>query len=163
MKRFILAAGIAVLLSPLTASAQPGYGRGGYNDAPEQMVRDWYSRFLGRAPDGQSSVWVEAVRSGQQPEAVLGQILGSSEYYMRAGSTPQGFVRRLYTDLTGRPPGPGETRNWLNRMYQSDRQDVAYQMLQRYPQGGVGSTPQEDYQPEPTYEYRRPVPRYYPR
>jgi len=154
---------MTVLLSPLTASAQYGYGPGGYGDAPEQMVRDWYGRFLGRAPDAQASVWIDAIRSGQQPEAVLGQILGSSEYWMRAGSTPQGFVRRLYTDLTGRPPGPAEMRHWLNQMYHGDRQDVAYQMLQRYPQGGGGATPYDDYRPEPTYEYRRPLHRYYPR
>jgi len=161
MKRFILAVGLVVLLTPLTAQAQ--FRRGGSGDMPEQMVADWYQRFLGRPLDPQGSVWIEGIKSGQQPEAVLAQILGSTEYYIRAGSSPQGFVRRLHIDLTGRPPGPSETRAWAAQVYHGDRQDVAYQMLQRYPQGW-GSTPQEDYgAEEPPYEYRRPVNRYYNR
>jgi len=161
MKRSILALGFATLLLPAPAFAQYPYPGG---DGAEQMVQDWYRRFLGRAADPQASAWIEAIRQGQAPEAVLAQIVGSSEYYMRAGGTPDRFVRRLYLDLTGRPPSPRETQFWLNSLYQSDRQDVAYQMLQRYPQGWGGGAYQPGiYSTTPEYDYRRPYYRYYPR
>jgi len=162
MKRLIPVLGLVLLLTPLSAPAQYPPG-GGYNDMPEQMVAGWYRQFLGRVPDGQSAVWIDAIKSGQAPEAVLAQILGSTEYYMRGGGSAQGFVRRLHTDLTGRPPGAAETRAWLNRLYQSDRQDLAYHMLRRYPQGLGAGAPQEDYGAEPPLEYRRPLNRYYDR
>jgi hypothetical protein len=155
MKRLLVIAALGLLLVPLPGSAQypPNYG---YND-PEQMVQGWYRQFLGRAADPYASSWIEQLKSGQAPEAVLGGILASSEYYLRAGGTPDGFIRRLHMDLTGRPPGASEVQFWLNRLYQSDRQDIAYKMLQRYPQGWGGAPAAP---PEP--DYRRPFLRYRP-
>jgi hypothetical protein len=136
------------------------------------MVQDWYNRFLGRAPDQYASTWVGALRSGQAPESVLAQILGSDEYYMRAGNSPEAFVSRLHQDLTGRPPAPGEARFFIDRVYQSGRQDVAYQMLMRYPQNW-GSAPSPRFQYDwdrdgyrrerDEHEFRRPYWRYPPR
>jgi len=161
MKRLILAAGLAVVLIPLSGPAQyPG----NYSDAPEQMVRDWFRRYLRLEADPQAAVWIDAIKQGQAPEAVLSQILGSSEYYLRAGSSVPGFVRQLHIDLTGRPPSQGEISHWSNLVYQSDRHDVAYQMLQRYPQHwGADTTETETHTPPPTHDYRRPSDRYYPR
>jgi len=116
------------------------------------MVAQWYQQFLGRRADPQASVWIEQLRSGQPPEAVLGQILGSSEYYLRAGGSPEGFVSRLHRDLTGRPLSRQEVGFWVNQTYRSDRSDVATQMITRYPQQW-GSEPQEP-------DYRRPFDRY---
>jgi len=154
MKRLIIIAALALLVVPLPGAAQypPSYG---YND-PEQMVQGWYRQFLGRNADAGASAWIEQLRSGQQPEAVLAGILGSSEYYLRAGGTPDHFVRRLHMDLTGRSPNPRELNFWMDQVYRSDRQDVAYRMLQRYPQGWGGGPGI----PEP--DYRRPFFRYRP-
>jgi len=160
MKRWLLIACLAGLFAPLAVDAQyPPYG--GYNNpgGAEQTVRDWYNRFLGREPDPMSATWSESLRQGQQPEAVLAQILASSEYYNRGGGSPQGYVRRLITDLTGRPPGGREISFWVNQMYRADRQDIVMQVLQRYPGnwstggGGGGGVPYPD---EPSYDYRRP-------
>jgi len=155
MKRLIVIAALALLVVPLPGSAQypPSYG---YGD-PEQMVQSWYRQFLGRNADPQASAWIGQLQSGQAPEAVLAGILASSEYYLRGGSTPDGFIRRLHTDLTGRPPSPREVQFWLNLLYQSDRQDVAYRLLQRYPQGWAGAGPAV-----PGPDYRRPFHRYIP-
>jgi len=160
MKRFLLIAGLAALVTPLSLPAQYPYQPGGAGGA-EQMVQEWYGRFLGRAADPQAAGWINLLQSGHAPDAVLAQLLASPEYYLRGGSTPQGFVQRLHIDLTGRPPGPGETAAWVRQLYSHDRQDVAYQMLQRYPQNWGGS-PGEDYRPEPTHDYRRPFYRYLP-
>jgi len=160
MKRLVLAAGLAALLLPLGGVAQPPGG--GYSDAPEQLVLDWFRRYLHREADPLAAVWIDAIKGGQAPEAVLSQILGSSEYYLRTGSTPQGFVRQLHLDLTGRPPASNEVSYWVNQLYRSDRNDVAYQMLQRYPQNW-GAPAEGAEEPPPEHDYRRPVHHYYPR
>jgi len=102
MRRAILPA-LLVLLFALPSSGQ--YSRyGGHADRDAQRtVARWYERFLDREPDPYSATWVQALRRGQESEQVLSGILGSDEYYRRAGSTPAGFVRQLYLDLTGQP------------------------------------------------------------
>jgi len=158
MKRWLLIACLAGLCVPLAADAQP-YGPGG----AEQTVREWYNRFLRREPDAGSSVWADQLRQGQQPEAVLAQILGASEYYSRGGGSPQGYIRRLITDLTGTPPGGREINFWVNQMYQLDRPDLVMRVMQRYPGNwrggagpGVGAGGEGYYPEEPSYDYRRP-------
>jgi len=163
MRRLMLGALLGLLFLP-------GTGRAQFENTPaDQMVREWYRRFLGRAADAGSATWVDAVRQGQPPDTVLSQILGSTEYYIRGGSTAEGVVQRLHTDLTGQPPGPRETQFWVNQVYRSDRQDVAYQMLRRYPQNWGGGPGPGDYRPDDPrryppppdpYDYRRPP--YYP-
>jgi len=154
MKRMILAAGLALMLLPLPGTAQ--YPPGGYGayDAPDQMVQEWYSKFLRRPADPAASTWADQLRSGQTPEDVLAQILGSPEYYNRGGGNPEGFIRRLYLDVTGRPPSARELQFWVNDLYRSDRHDVAYRMLQRFPQSWSGGSPDAD------PDYRRPFLRY---
>jgi hypothetical protein len=156
MKRLILIALLGMMVLPFSASAQ-------YENTPaDQMVREWYRRFLRRDVDPGSAIWVDALKRGQSPDTVLSQILGSTEYYVRTGSTAEGFVRQLHTDLTGRVPGPRETQFWVNQVYRSDRQDVAYSMLQRYPQNygsGYPGSYSGSYSGSGSgypYEYRRP-------
>jgi len=157
MKRWLLAACLAALLMPLVSDAQyPPPGGGG-----EELVRDWYVRYLGREPDATAGSWSDQLRQGQQPEVVLAQILASSEYYIRGGSSPQGYIRRLLTDLTGRPPGPREMTFWVNQLYRMDRQDVVLRVLQRYP--GSATAPPAAPVEEPGYDYRRPPYRPAPR
>jgi hypothetical protein len=165
MKRLFLAIGLAALLAPLPGSAQ--FPPGGFDAGANRLVQEWYSRFLSRATDPYASVWVEAIRSGQAPETVLAQILASDEYYQRAGNSPEGFVRKLHQDLTGRPPAPREAQFWIAQVYRAGRQDVAYQMLMRYPQDwgrAPSSRFRDDWdrsrawerrEPE-AYEFRRP-------
>lgn len=155
MKRFFLALGVVAVLAPLEASAQ--YGRG-HDHGPEQLVQSWYRQFLRRNADPMASVWINQLAGGEEPESVLAQILSTDEYYARAGGNPAGFVRRLQLDLTGQPPRGDETRRWSHRMYASERQDIAYEMLRRYPQSWNAAAP-GGYEEEP-YDYRRPIYRY---
>jgi hypothetical protein len=161
MRRFIALALLAVPAIVTTVPAQypppPPYA-----GTAESLVDSWYAKFLNRPRDAYASVWIDSIRQGQHPASVLAKILGSQEYYDKGGGTPEGFVQRLYLDLTGRPPSPQELNYWVQRLYTSDRTDVAYQLLMRYPQSwqapaaGYYTPNQPGYTPAPDYEYRRP-------
>src|SRR3954452_19949168 len=130
MRRAILPA-LLLLLCVLPSNAQYGrYGHSGTRDAQRTVAR-WYERFLDREPDTYSVSWVQSLQSGQSPEQVLSGILGSDEYYTRAGGTPDRFIRRLYDDLAGRRPTRREEQYWVRRLYHSSRADVAYSILSR--------------------------------
>lgn len=134
MRRILIAVLLGGMLLPASARAQI-YQPPAAAPSAEQMVNDWYARFLGRQPDIYAAAWVSSLQSGQDPASVLASILSSSEFYMRSGSTPQGYITALFQDLTGQPPRPGQLQSWLNRLYTSNRTDVAYALLQRFPAG----------------------------
>jgi len=160
MRRFIAGAllGIGLLATPAPAQYAPAGG-----DA-QQLVDSWYQRFLNRPRDSWGSVWIDSLQQGQPPESVLAKLLGSQEYYDKGGGTPEGFIQKLYFDLSGRQPAPQEVQYWVQRLYQTDRNDVAYQLLMRYPQSWQGGI-QDSYNSAPPpsqpsfdlhYDYRRP-------
>jgi hypothetical protein len=99
------------------------------------LVRNWYLRFLNREPDPQGlNGWTNALLQGSPPAQVLTGILGSQEYYQRAGSTPEGFVVMLYRDLFYRDPSNPELVHWARRMAFHGGPAVAYEILVRHPQ-----------------------------
>jgi hypothetical protein len=119
------------------------------------LVQTWYRKYLHREPDPDGiATWVNALSSGQTPEAVLATLLGSQEYYDRCGDTPDGFVRIAFQDITGRAPTPSEYAYWTGRMTFMSSKDVAYAMLTRYPQ--TWGTPAA-WRDDNRYEYRRMV------
>jgi hypothetical protein len=157
MRRLMLLAFGAVLLM---ASSGPGQfswyheGHGSRPEAADQLVRSWYLRFLHRpAGNGEELGWVQALESGQPADQILSGILGSTEYYNNAGGTPDRFVGRLFTDLNGRPPSREEMEFWVRRLHIANPNDVAFEMLTRYPQHWG----EEPYFPdEHRYDIRRP-------
>jgi hypothetical protein len=173
--RSILVLGLLALSAP-PALAQyylPAYQYSSPADLQNE-VANWYRRFLHREPDPQGLAgWVQGLASGNPPEKILSGILGSAEYYVPSGNTPDGFIRHLYQDLLGRQPTEQELAYWLGQMYSGDRNDVAYRFLMRYPESwqavpsvAVPATPPlapattTTVVPVPTYnwryEYRRP-------
>ncbi len=156
MRRFLLVTlfGVAALAAP----AYPQYYQGG----ARRLVEGWYARFLNRAPDAYAGGWINALRHGQSPEAVLAQILGSPEYYAKGGGTPEGFLQTLYRDVVGRPPYPQELAYWLPRMGYMSTSEVAYSVIAYFP--GSWQTPAPGYYAPrtpgytagPTYYYGRP-------
>jgi hypothetical protein len=153
-----------LILTLLAISAPPALGqyylpryRYSRPDALQAQVASWYRKFLNREPDPAGLAgWVEGLRSGGSPERTLAGILGSAEYYVKSGSTPEGFIRTLYRDLLGRDPTEREMVFWLRRMYHQDRSDVAYTFLMRYPQSWQSARLLYERPEEPRYEYRRP-------
>jgi hypothetical protein len=145
MRRLLFLALVVGSFPAAPAAAQfPGFG----GDA-NALVTSWYQRFLGRQPDLYAASWTAQLQAGTPPDAVLAGILGSQEYYDRSGNTPQGFVQRLFIDLTGRPPGRREFGFWVQRAATGDRQAVAQDVLSRYPGIWQGASP-------PDFDYRPP-------
>jgi len=160
MQRYALIASLAVLCATALANGQQQWYHEGhrraYPERPEALVKSWYERYLHREPEYPGAQgWVDALRQGQPPEAVLAMILSSEEYYGNAGNSPSGFVQRLFLDIAGRAPTPRELDYWVHRrMSQSERHDVAYALLQRFP--GIWETPPA-YPDHGRYDYRRPT------
>lgn len=134
MRRFIFLSAVLLLWVPSVARAQY------YGDA-NALVDSWYRTYLGRAPDAGMVYWVNQLNQGKAADEVLAGILGSDEYYARAGSSPVGFLTQLYNDILKRAPAPSELNFWLPRMYTEERQTIADQFLNQTPGVWVGSTP----------------------
>ncbi len=135
MRRFALAAAAALtLLTPSFAPAQY------YGGDPNSLVDSWYRTYLRRPPDPNMVNWVSMLQQGNPPDVVLAAILGSDEYYAKAGGTAQGFITTLFNDVLGRPPSPGEVDFWVRRMYTEARTDVAHEILTQNPGVWIGST-----------------------
>jgi hypothetical protein len=133
MRRLLILTALAVLCSAPAAPAQ---------DRAEQarMVDYWFRTYLGRPPDDLGPTYAGAF-AGQTPAQVLSFILGSDEYYAKARSTPDGFVRALYRDIVGRPPSERELGYWVGRLYGEPRGTVAVELLGQYPQNWASSWP----------------------
>jgi hypothetical protein len=110
-----------------------------YGDA-NSLVDSWYRTYLGRAPDTGMSGWVGELNQGTPADRVLASILGSDEYYLRAGSTPQGFITQLYQQVLQRAPTPTELSYWVQRMYTTDRTTIADAILNQSPGTWVSTT-----------------------
>lgn len=75
-----------------------------------------YRRALGRAPDGAASTfWASRLRTlGRQ--SVLASLLGSNEFFHKAGGSSAGFLDHLYPVAVGRNPDGGGRAFWLRRL-----------------------------------------------
>jgi hypothetical protein len=158
MRRLILVLAATVLC--LTCLAPPAARAQAYGD-PSSLVDYWYRTYLGRPvePAGLEH-WLDTMRR-QPADQVLALILGSDEYYSRAGGTPEGFISRLYVDLLKRRPSPAELDFWVRRLYIEDRSTVADEILTQNPGVwvGAGGRPAVDVTPgvivNPRIEYDR--------
>jgi len=86
--------------------------------SPTEVVKSWYRHFMGREPDAQGlqdHVW--HIQNGTSYRDVLANFLGSDEYYVRKGSTPEGFITGLYRDVLRRSPSSAELQTQLDGLY----------------------------------------------
>lgn len=108
MTRWAMLAAAALAVGAGAAEAR------GWGPPPEALVEGWYRQYLGRCADPSGLCgWAKQLRCGKSPEAVLGAILGSDEYFRRHGCCDAGFIQGLYKDHLGRCASPGEVRDWL--------------------------------------------------
>lgn len=69
-----------------------------------RVVDDVYRTFLQRLPDaGGQAYWAGKVQRGTNPDELRTQVLGSSEYWTKAGASPQSFAAALYQQVTRTP------------------------------------------------------------
>lgn len=85
-----------------------------------------YQLFLERAPDASGlAYWTNKMGDPGTPSLsrgsgdelyIVAAILGSDEFYFKAGNTPQGWINALYHDLLGRPAEAGALTFWENKL-----------------------------------------------
>lgn len=110
----------------------------------EHLVTCLYETLLGRAPDAGGLQFFAnqlanmGVGTGHFDESVVvSELVGSDEYFVRAGNTAQGFVDAMYRDLLGRQPDSRGERFWTDVVTGIDtggiraisRSDVAFAIL----------------------------------
>lgn len=78
-----------------------------------RAIDDLYRRYLDRPldPAGQAA-WLAFLDAGGRLEGVAASILGSDEYFARAGGTTGGFLQAIYRDVLGRELDPGGQATW---------------------------------------------------
>ncbi|HWB07900.1 MAG TPA: choice-of-anchor L domain-containing protein [Pirellulales bacterium] len=80
-----------------------------------QIINQLYEQYLGRPADASGlNYWLGVWAANQGPEMVQAGIIGSHEYYMTAGGTPQAWVTKLYQNLFNRVPDAGGLAYWSN-------------------------------------------------
>jgi hypothetical protein len=124
-------AGVLAVVSPGTAEAgvpwHPAPPGGAVKNLPsprpdKAFVSMAYSRILGRAPRKKEAVqWEEGLRSGEvKRDMVLSALFATDEF----------FVRRLFLDILGRPPGGEELKVRLEYLRGSgSRREVTRNLL----------------------------------
>ncbi|WP_426570853.1 DUF4214 domain-containing protein [Aquihabitans sp. McL0605] len=71
----------------------PEYGR--------RVVDGIYQTFLQRIPDKSGQTfWANKIRKGSNPDQIRAEVIGSSEYFTKSGSSPAGFAAALYQQVT---------------------------------------------------------------
>ena len=94
------------------------------------LIQAWYHTYLGRSASGSDvNIWLNLFHLGHRDEEIQAAILGSPEYFIRAGSTNAGFVTSIFNDLLGRSPGPTELSNWTLFLNTHSRDEMAQAVL----------------------------------
>lgn len=109
-------------LTTWTTALTSGTPRGAVADAitssteyRSRLITASYGAYLGRSPDPQGlDHWLRMMGAGMTIQEMEGGFVASPEYYLRAGSTPGEWVRRLYRDVLGRDASPSEVQHWVD-------------------------------------------------
>lgn len=90
------------------------------HEARTRLVKSWYQTYLGReALASEEQGWVAALGGGVTEELALAGILGSQEFYNRAGATlgtvatDESFVGVLFQRFLGRTAGASEVASFI--------------------------------------------------
>jgi len=95
-----------------------------------RLVDHLYSTLLGRPADPAGEAgFVQGLAGGMTIEHVQAVMLGSAEYFQRAGNSTIAFLQALYRSVLNRPLDPAGQAGWTNALAQEDRATVAAQLL----------------------------------
>jgi hypothetical protein len=134
--------GMFLIAGPALAQLQPYVPYSPYPGAPNYSYSQptdprtaaiiyWYQQFLGRDPEPNGVAgWISQINGGATMQFVEAGILGSQEFYTKAGSTPQAFVNAAYQKLTGRMPSRRDLYYWSRRVTSEPLVNVAGEMIQ---------------------------------
>jgi hypothetical protein len=134
--------------SPATA----GKGISESKESATDFVTNTYLVYLGRTPDsGGLTFWLGQLQSGRTPDQVAAGILGSPEYFAKAGSTNQGFITALYADVLGRAPDTSGNTFWLNALASGvSRTTVAFDFVSSPEEAGNQAASYYNHTPQQT-------------
>ncbi len=97
----------------------------------QMVVQTLYQTILGRAadPSGLSS-WAAWLGQGGNERLLKAYLLGSSEFYAKAGGTNQAFLQALYQNVLNRPLDPTGAQAWGQALAQGmPRTSAAWAIL----------------------------------
>ncbi len=97
------------------------------------QVNTAYQTFLRRPADGGAlGFWVPFLQSGHTVAELRAQLIGSDEYFSRAGATNDGFINQMYLDVYHRNVDPSGRQVILLLLQQfTPRQAIASNALQQ--------------------------------
>ncbi|HVX12329.1 MAG TPA: DUF4214 domain-containing protein [Pirellulales bacterium] len=91
------------------------------------VIASLYEQYLGRAVDQPGlDYWLQVWADNNGPELVQAGIIGSQEYYITAGGTPDAWVTKLYENLLNRAPDPAGLAYWANYIQSHSLSSVVY-------------------------------------
>ena len=123
-------------LSPVPTGAQSNAAATTSWSREAEMVRGWYSDYLGRNVGPELTAWVQLLRGGMAPVDVQATILGSDEYYQQQRRDPERFILDTLEGVTWEAPDQATVDRWTNRLDQlrGDRVALAREILLTYNQ-----------------------------
>jgi hypothetical protein len=94
-------------------------------------VNRTFAKYLRRPADPSGRVyWINSLADGKPLWRFRAQLIGSSEYFTKAGGTNAKYMVRAYADVMGRAPDPSGQAYWTNKLDRgADRGSVALQFL----------------------------------
>jgi hypothetical protein len=104
------------------------------------LVNSWYERYLGRSVDpGALESMLNMIRRGDSHNQMQGVVLGSDEFWLLGGGTPEGYVTRLYETILGRTPNFRERGFWAGQLARNlrNRSLTAVQFLTEVQRGAI--------------------------
>ena len=80
------------------------------------VVKQAYETYLGRAPDSSGGqFWAGQIINGNFEALKIG-LIGSAEFYGKAGNTNSGFVQNLFLDVLFRQPSSSDYTYWEGQL-----------------------------------------------
>ena len=104
------------------------------------LINSWYERYLGRSVDpGALDSMLNMIRRGDSHNQIQGVILGSDEFWVLGGRTPEGYVTRLFQTILGRNPDFRERGFWAGQLARNlrNRSLTAVQVLNEVQRGTI--------------------------
>lgn len=82
-----------------------------------RLITGSYRTYLNRGPDGPGlQHWLSMMARGMTIQEMEAGFISSDEYYLKAGSNPQGWVTKLYQHVLHRNPARAEVDHWIRQM-----------------------------------------------
>ena len=120
---------LLLIVIVLSAAVLFALSRFRFPDREAAAIDAWYRSYLGR-PAGEDGIrtWLDQHRQGMSLDQIQASILGSTEAFLQAGSSPPTWVKKSLSAL-GLRSDDGAVGYWLDR-YHRNRGDMPQTALE---------------------------------